>query len=103
MTRAVDETWKKVQENTFTKWLNNSLRGHLKKSERHIDDLSTALQDGLILIQLLENISHTKIGRYNQKPRIKAQMLENLEACFSFMEREKIKLVNIGTTLYVFK
>ena len=96
MTRAVDETWKKVQQTTFTKWVNNSLRGHLRKSERHVDDLSTDLQDGLTLIQLLETISHVKVGRYNQRPRIKAQMLENLEACFNFMEKEKIKLVNIG-------
>lgn len=96
MTRTVDESWKKVQQSTFIKWVNNSLRGHLKTSEKRVDDLSEAFKDGLTLIQLLETVSKEKIGRYNQKPRIKAQMMENLEASFKFMEKENIKLVNIG-------
>ncbi len=96
MTRTVDDSWKKVQQTTFTKWINSSMRGHLTTSEHHVDDLTVAFHDGLTLIQLLETISREKVGRYNQKPRITAQMMENLEASFKFMEKENIKLVNIG-------
>ena len=96
MTLVADESWKKVQQTTFTNWVNNSLRGHLKKSERHVEDLSEGLRDGLTLIQLLETVAHSKVGRHNHNPRFKAQMMENLETCFNFLEKEKIKVVNIG-------
>ncbi len=96
MTRVTDDSWKKVQQNTFTNWINNSLRGHLKKADRQVDNLTEGFQDGLTLIQLLETVSRKKVGRHNQNPKIKAQMMENLEASFKFMDTEDIKLVNIG-------
>ena len=98
MTRHVDETWKKTQETTFTNWVNTSLRGHLKTAKRQVKSLETDLQDGLILVQLLETLaSPKKIERYNKNPLIKPQKIENLGACFRFFEQENIKLVNIGT------
>jgi len=100
MTRAVEENWKEVQETTFTNWINNSLRGHLKKSEKHVETLEESLKDGLILIQLLETVGHAKVGRYNHNPKIKAQMMENLETCFKFMAKEGIKTVNIGESIH---
>ena len=96
MTRRVDDNWKRIQETTFTKWVNNALRGHLKSSKNQVEKLETDLQDGLTLVQLLETLSHEKVGRYHKKPFIKPQMIENLGACFKFLEKEKIKLVNIG-------
>jgi len=102
MTNRVDANWKQLQQTTFTRYINNSLHGpdNQKTSDSQITDLQTDLQDGLILIKLLESIASPKrIGRYNKRPFIKAQKLENLGACFRFFEREKIKLVNIGTVL----
>ena len=101
MTKRVDENWKQLQQTTFTRYINSSLRGpDQKTSDSQITDLQTDLQDGLILIKLLESIaSPKKIGRYNKRPFIKAQKLENLGACFRFFERQKIKLVNIGTVM----
>ena len=101
MTRRVDSDWQKLQQTTFTKWINNSLRGHLKTAKMQINDLQTDLQDGLLLAQLVENIaSPRKIGRYNKNPVIKQQKLENLGTVFKFLEREQIKTVNIGK-LYI--
>ena len=98
MTKRVDENWKLLQQTTFMKYINTSLRRDQKTSTREVTDLQTDLQDGLILIQLLESIASPKrLGVYNKRPFIKAQKLENLGACFRFFEREKIKLVNIGT------
>ncbi|KCV71469.1 hypothetical protein H696_02415 [Fonticula alba] len=81
-----------VQKRTFTNWANNYLndRGY------EIKDLFTDLDDGLMLINLLEIISSKKLGRYNRKPSLKFQMGENLTLCFSFLASENIKLVNIN-------
>lgn len=103
MTRQVDENWKQLQQTTFTKWVNNALRGHLKTAKTQVKDLQTDLQDGLVLVQLIEGIANPrKVGRYNKNPVIKAQKLENLGAVFRFLERESIKVVNIGKLQYLY-
>ena len=97
MTRQVDENWKLLQQTTFTKWVNNALRGHLKTAKTQIRDLQTDLRDGLVLVELIDSIaSPRKVGRYNRSPSIKPQMLENLGAVLRFLEREQIRVVNIG-------
>ena len=97
MTRQVDANWKLLQQTTFTKWVNNALRGHLNKAKTQVTDLQTDLSDGLVLVELIESIaSPRKVGRYTKKPTIKPQMLENLGVVFRFLEREQIKVVNIG-------
>ena len=97
MTKRVDDSWKRIQQTTFTNWANNAMRGHLKTAKNQVGNLETDLQDGLILTHLLEQVAAPKkIGKYYQSPKIKAQKLENLGACFRFMDKEKIKLVNIG-------
>lgn len=104
MTRRVDENWKLLQQTTFTKWVNNALRGHRKTAKTQVTDLQTDLRDGLVLVELIETIAAPKkIGRYNKKPVIKPQMLENLSAVFRFLEREEIKVVNIGKRLTTLK
>ena len=99
MTKQVDENfWVRLQETTFTKWVNNSLRGQLKTAKSQVSDLRTDLQDGIVLVELIESIaSPRKVGRYNRHPVVKAQKLENLGTVLRFLERERIKVVNIGT------
>ncbi|CAI8016682.1 Filamin-B [Geodia barretti] len=97
MTRHVDQNWKLLQQTTFTKWVNNALRGHLKTARTQVSDLQKDLRDGLVLVELLESIaSPRKVGRHNREPVIKPQMLENIGAVLRFLEREQIKVVNIG-------
>ena len=97
MTRHVDQNWKLLQQTTFTKWVNNALRGHLKTAKTQVEDLQKDLRDGLVLVELIESIgAPRKVGRHNKNPTIKPQMLENLGAVFRFLEREQIKVVNIG-------
>lgn len=62
-----------------------------------IDDLATDFGSGINLIVLLEVLSQKKLGRYNKKPRVHAQRMENIEAALDFItKKEKIRLVNIG-------
>lgn len=61
-----------------------------------IKDLSTDFGDGVCLVTLLQVLSQKKVGRYNKKPRVRAQKLENVQQALKFIESEKIRLVNIG-------
>ena len=47
---AEDAEWKRIQQNTFTRWANE----HLKQADKTISDLETDLSDGLKLISLIE-------------------------------------------------
>lgn len=92
---AEDAPWKKIQQNTFTRWANE----HLKLLNRRIEDLQWDLSDGLNLIALIEVLSHKKLPRYNKKPMFRSQRLENVSVALDFLENvEHIKLVNIDST-----
>lgn len=90
------EEWEHLQEQTFTKWFNNVLRGHKKSADSPVESLQTDLRDGLKLVQLLEILSKEKMPGVHKKPHFEQHKIENLNACFRFMEKANIKLVNIG-------
>jgi len=77
---------------TFRRWVNT----HLADRNLKVDDLTTDLTDGIILINLLEIISNKRIKKWNKKPRMHIQKLENLNKALSFLRKEGIKTVNIG-------
>jgi filamin len=96
---AEDAPWKKIQQNTFTRWANE----HLKLVNRRIEDLQYDLSDGLNLISLIEVLSHKKLPKYNRKPQFRSQKLENVSVALNFLENvEHIRLVNIGECLLYF-
>jgi len=88
-----DRTWVDVQKKTFTRWSNNFLLQRKLK----INDLEFDLENGLLLINLLEIISNKDIGaKYNKNPKIRSQLLENTSLAVKFIKGEGIKLVGIG-------
>jgi hypothetical protein len=90
---ADDAPWKRIQQNTFTRWANE----HLKLVNRHIEDLQSEFSDGLNLIALIEVLSQKKVPRYNKRPNFRSQKLENVSVVLDFLENtERIRLVNIG-------
>lgn len=89
---ASDAEWKRIQQNTFTRWCNE----HLKCVNSYIYNLETDLTDGLKLISLLQVLSHKRIPRYNKKPTFPPQKRENIAIALKFIDNEDIKLVNIG-------
>lgn len=90
---AEGATWKKIQQNTFTRWCNE----HLKCVNKRIANLQTDLGDGLRLIGLLEVLSQKKMFRkYNQRPTFRQMQLENVSVALEFLDKENIKLVSIG-------
>lgn len=90
---ADDAPWKRIQQNTFTRWANE----HLKTVNKNIGNLETDLSDGLRLIALVEVLSGKKLPRHNKRPTFRSQKLENVSVALNFLqEDENIKLVNIG-------
>jgi hypothetical protein len=89
---ADNPEWVLIQKKTFTRWANTFL---LQRGLR-IDDVEKDLNDGLMMINLLELISGKKIPKYNKKPKVQQMKLENTQIALEFIKSEKIKLVGIG-------
>ncbi|KAJ8258309.1 hypothetical protein COCON_G00173210 [Conger conger] len=95
---AEDAPWKKIQQNTFTRWGNE----HLKCVNKRIADLQVDLSDGLRLIALLEVLSQKKMYRkYHQRPTFRQMKLENVSLALEFLDRENIRLVSIDSKAIV--
>ncbi|XP_016320434.1 filamin-A [Sinocyclocheilus anshuiensis] len=95
---ADDALWKKIQKNTFTRWCNE----HLKSVELQIGDLKFDLSDGLILISLLEVLSHKRMFRkYHTRPTFRQLKLDNVSVALEFLDHEKVKLVSIDSKAIV--
>ena len=89
-----DADWKAIQKNVFTRWCNE----RLKVVKIPMTDLAIDLQDGTKMVALIQVLSHKMVGRYNKKPRIFAQKMENVQLALDLLTKvEKIKIVNIGT------
>lgn len=90
---AEDAQWKKIQQNTFTRWANE----HLKTVSKHIGNLETDLSDGLRLITLIEVLANKRLPKHNKKPSFRSQKLENVSVALTFLQEiEGIRIVNIG-------
>ncbi|XP_062400673.1 filamin-B [Sardina pilchardus] len=95
---AEDAPWKKIQQNTFTRWCNE----HLKCVNKRIGDLQIDLSDGLRLIALLEVLSQKKMYRkYHPRPTFRQMKLENVSVALEFLDRENIRLVSIDSKAIV--
>ena len=96
---AEDAQWKRIQQNTFTRWANE----HLKTVNKHIQNLETDLSDGLNLITLVEVLAGRKLPKHNKKPNFRSQKLENVSVALKFLEEdEAIKIVNIGESFFLY-
>lgn len=90
---AEDAQWKRIQQNTFTRWANE----HLKTVDKYINSLETDLSDGLKLISLIEVLSGKRLPKHNKKPTFRSQKLENVSVALRFLEHDEgIRIVNIG-------
>ncbi|KAL1493038.1 hypothetical protein ABEB36_011179 [Hypothenemus hampei] len=92
---AEDAQWKKIQQNTFTRWANE----HLKTVSKHIGNLETDLSDGLRLISLIEVLANKQLPKHNKKPSFRSQKLENVSVALKFLQDDEgIRIVNIDST-----
>ena len=83
-----------LQKATFANWVNERLKSDGKTIK--VTDLVDDLQDGIILIRLVETLTGKKIKGHNKEPTLTAHRLDNLELAFKLMQTSGIKLVGIG-------
>ncbi|KAF8478104.1 actinin-like protein [Russula ochroleuca] len=82
-----------TQERTFCKWLNTKLEAN---GYPPMSSLVKDLSDGVRLIQLMEIMGDTSLGRYNKIPRMRVQKAENVNKALEFITSRGVKLTNIG-------
>nr|XP_002732400.1 PREDICTED: spectrin beta chain, non-erythrocytic 5-like [Saccoglossus kowalevskii] len=88
--KALREERMSIQKKTFTKWMNQ----FLEKANLHVSNLYTDLEDGKLLMKLLEIISGEPLGRPN-RGILRVQKIENLNRCLTFLAT-KVRLESIG-------
>ncbi|KAJ8373910.1 hypothetical protein SKAU_G00044900 [Synaphobranchus kaupii] len=94
----------------YTDWANH----YLAKSgcPRLIKDLTQDITDGVLLAEIIQIIANEKVEDINGCPRSQSQMIENVDACLSFLEArglnvqglsaEEIRNGNLKTILGLF-
>ncbi|RFU80016.1 alpha-actinin 1 [Trichoderma arundinaceum] len=92
MTFSEQQRWITVQEKTFTKWLNTKIVAR----NLEVKDLVPDLSDGVMLIHLLECLSHESLGRYASRPKLRVQRFENANLALDFIKSRGIQMTNIG-------
>ncbi|KAI0629735.1 actinin-like protein [Trametes polyzona] len=90
---SIEARSRDVQERTFCKWLNTKLEAN---GYPPMTSLVKDLSDGVRLIQLMEIMGDTSLGRYNKNPRMRIQKAENVNKALEFITSRGVKLTNIG-------
>ncbi|XP_051885850.1 neuron navigator 3 isoform X2 [Pristis pectinata] len=77
------KTKDKADSKIYTDWANHYLArsGH----KRLIKDLQQDIADGVLLAEIIQIIANEKVEAINSCPRSQAQMIENVDACLSFL------------------
>ncbi|UZJ56823.1 hypothetical protein CBS101457_006143 [Exobasidium rhododendri] len=88
-----DRGWEDVQAKTFCKWLNTKLEA---RDFPPMVSLTTDLCDGVRLIELMEIMGDTSLGRYYKMPRMRIQMAENVNKALDFIKSRGVVLTNVG-------
>ncbi|XP_047246325.1 neuron navigator 3 isoform X3 [Girardinichthys multiradiatus] len=78
----------------YTDWANH----YLAKSgcPRLIKDLSQDVTDGVLLAQIIQIIANEKVEDINGSPRSQLQMIENVDACLSFLDARGVNVQGLS-------
>ncbi|XP_061769981.1 neuron navigator 3 isoform X4 [Nerophis ophidion] len=78
----------------YTDWANH----YLAKSgcPRLIKDLSQDVTDGVLLAQIIQIIANEKVEDINCSPRSQTQMIENVDACLSFLDARGVNVQGLS-------
>ncbi|XP_037099745.1 neuron navigator 3 isoform X14 [Syngnathus acus] len=79
----------------YTDWANH----YLAKSgcPRLIKDLSQDVTDGVLLAQIIQIIANEKVEDINGSPRSQTQMIENVDACLSFLDARGVNVQGLSS------
>uniref|UniRef100_A0A6Q2WWU7 Neuron navigator 3 n=1 Tax=Esox lucius TaxID=8010 RepID=A0A6Q2WWU7_ESOLU len=78
----------------YTDWANHYLAksGH----KRLIKDLQTDVTDGVLLAEIIQVVANEKIEDINGCPKSRSQMLENIDACLSFLAAKGVNIQGLS-------
>ncbi|KAK9542412.1 hypothetical protein VZT92_000277 [Zoarces viviparus] len=79
----------------YTDWANHYLAksGH----KRLIKDLQTDVADGVLLAEIIQVVANEKIGDINGCPKSRSQMIENIDACLSFLAAKGVNIQGLSS------
>ncbi|XP_016415827.1 LOW QUALITY PROTEIN: neuron navigator 2-like [Sinocyclocheilus rhinocerous] len=82
------------QKKIYTDWANHYLAksGH----KRLIKDLQQDVSDGVLLAEIIQVIANEKIEDINGCPKSRSQMIENIDACLSFLAAKGVNLQGLS-------
>lgn len=89
---SVTGEWALKECEDFTSWANHLLK---RGKRRTISDIRRSIGDGQTLVHILEILAGQKIPGVYARPVTRAQKLENLQLCMSFMGNRNIDLQGI--------
>ncbi|XP_041416956.1 neuron navigator 2 isoform X7 [Xenopus laevis] len=79
----------------YTDWANHYLAksGH----KRLIKDLQQDVTDGVLLAEIIQVVANEKIEDINGCPKNRSQMIENIDACLSFLAAKGINIQGLSS------
>uniref|UniRef100_A0A669QJE6 Neuron navigator 2 n=1 Tax=Phasianus colchicus TaxID=9054 RepID=A0A669QJE6_PHACC len=82
------------QKRIYTDWANHYLAksGH----KRLIKDLQQDVTDGVLLAEIIQVVANEKIEDINGCPKNRSQMIENIDACLSFLAAKGINIQGLS-------
>ena len=97
-TTAKKDARTEMQKKTFQRWMNM----YLKKRGQSCEEFPEDLQNGVLLCELCEIIGKDSIKsltgkKYNKKPKMKIQMLENGNFFLEYMKAKEMTFTNVGS------
>lgn len=87
------EAWVRIQQNTFTNWVNDKLR----EQDLELENVRKEFKDGVKLCKLVECLQERKIGKIIQKKKLNHyEASGNLALALRELDKDNVRLVNIG-------
>ncbi|XP_058859105.1 neuron navigator 2-like isoform X4 [Acipenser ruthenus] len=82
------------QKRIYTDWANHYLAksGH----KRLIKDLQQDVTDGVLLAEIIQVVANEKIEDINGCPKSRSQMIENIDACLSFLAAKGVNIQGLS-------
>ncbi|KAL4642001.1 neuron navigator 2 isoform X1 [Arapaima gigas] len=83
-----------VDTQIYTDWANHYLAksGH----KRLIKDLQQDVTDGVLLAEIIQVVANEKIEDINGCPKSRSQMIENIDACLSFLAAKGVNIQGLS-------
>uniref|UniRef100_A0A8D3E0A9 Neuron navigator 3 n=1 Tax=Scophthalmus maximus TaxID=52904 RepID=A0A8D3E0A9_SCOMX len=83
-----------VRTQIYTDWANHYLArsGH----KRLIKDLQADVADGVLLAEIIQVVANEKIDDINGCPKSRSQMIENIDACLSFLAAKGVNIQGLS-------